>query len=203
MLLSIDLECITRDNQSEINKGSEENNIRDCCKADDSIDLTNDVNSNSETKCDGKMTTSTQYQHASWLLTILPSTNTGTNLLFNELPTVVRMCEKSLYLLGVIVKDSSHFRAMLHIENETWVSYDGLNSNWETIQLRNKDETLLKKVQGDGYGICAAFYYNECMKENKDTNRRVSGAAMNCNEMDCNEKDNDTEVLGNQNWHKS
>ena len=94
MLLSIDMERITRDIQSEITKRSEESNIRDCGTVDEIIDLTNDANSNSETKCDEKMTTSTQYQNAPWLLTILSSTNTGTNLLFNELPTVVRMCEK-------------------------------------------------------------------------------------------------------------
>ena len=88
------MECVTRDIQSEITKRSEDNNIRDCGTADELIDLINDVDSNSETKCDGKMTTSTQYQNAPWLLTILSSTNTGTNLLFNELPTVIRMCEK-------------------------------------------------------------------------------------------------------------
>ena len=80
---------------------------------------------------------------------------------------------------------------MLHIENETWVSYDGLNSNWEIIDLRNKYFTFVKNLQGDGYGICATFYYDECMKDNKDTNEQRSVAAMNVNEIECEENDND------------
>ena len=47
MLLSISMECITSDTQSEITKRSEDNNIRDCATADELIDLTNDVDSNS------------------------------------------------------------------------------------------------------------------------------------------------------------
>ena len=44
-------------------KEAKRTNIRDCGTADNNIDLTNDVNSNSETKCDGKITTPTQHQN--------------------------------------------------------------------------------------------------------------------------------------------
>ena len=143
MLLSIDMVCITRNIQSEITKRSEDNNIRECVTADELIGLSNDVDLKSETKCDRKMTTSTQYLNAPWLLTILSSSNAGTNLLFNELPMIIRMCKFFLYLLGVIIKDASHFRSMLHIQNDTWVSYDGLDSNYEIIDLQNKDSTFV------------------------------------------------------------
>ena len=67
---------------------------------------------------------------------------------------------------------------MLYIENDRLVSYDGLKSSWETISLRSKDIKFVKTVQGDVYGVCAEFYYNECMKRNNNINMQKSVAAM-------------------------
>ena len=183
VLLSIDMISITKDIQSEVTKRSEQNFVRDCCAADEIIDIGRSNGQILEAQCKGKMTTYTQFQNVPWLLTFLASTNTGTKLLFSELPKDITMCGKMLHLLCVIVKNDSHFRSILHVENEIWVSYDGMDTHYEIINTKDKDRNYLIDIQRKGYGICAAFYYNQCMKDNEpdETTKSVANIKENTN----------------------
>ena len=127
------------------------------------------------------MTTYTQFQNVPWLLTILASTNRGTKFLFSELPKEITMCGKILHLLCVIVKNDSHFRSILYVEDEIWVSYDGLDTDYQIINTKDKDRNYVKKIQRKGYGVCAALYYNQCMKDNEPDKTTKSVATINDN----------------------
>ena len=84
--MSIDLECITTDLQSEINMRSEVKSIRNCVDCDENIDVENNNVQHLKKKCDGRMTTTATYDDAPWLLTVLSSRNHGSKLLFFDIP---------------------------------------------------------------------------------------------------------------------
>ena len=58
--------------------------------------------------------------------------------------------------------------------------------------MKNKDTNFILKAQGNDYGICTVFYYNECMKVDNNVKIQTTMVATNHDDNeneDCGEED--------------
>ena len=72
-VMSIDIKCTPKDIQSDINKWSEVNSIRNCGDCDENTDEEDNDIQYLRNKCGGRMTTSAMFSNATCLLTIWSS----------------------------------------------------------------------------------------------------------------------------------
>ena len=56
-------------------------------------------------------------------------------------------------MVGAITNNFVHFRAIVNINENNWIFYDGQNNDYEHIDISSSDKTVCKEIQGLELGI--------------------------------------------------
>ena len=96
-----------------------------CEEIDVNIDNENNMTQVYETKYDGIKVTEDVISVLPQVLTIIAPKSTGNETLFNKVPKEVSIQTIKYNMVGVITNNFVHFRAIVNINLNEWILYDG------------------------------------------------------------------------------